>query len=348
MSECSKSEAGTGEPVPQDRHAGKSLFRADEEREGARTKKVLQLFRHPSGTLPWCSVSTFNNMVGLSVATQHALKCVATAGANSAYNDDDDDDGFDDLDSICRLLVFFGIVPAVPHFTDVPAFAAENPNAMGFGLDCEPNEIAFAHITPRSVDGRETFGRLVAAGIDFAMMRCYVKAKMGSLWMPHYIALRRLHDQWLLLDGSNKAKVGLLPPQRAADALFSRVGQQQICRLVEKTFKGGCRFADETVLAELIPGREVDPSHYPFLVMPKRVSRHAIVHECNGTRLPPRLTERCPFPRARNRSAEGVGAAAAVEYCTYYDLLDVGENERWLERIVLPEPSDILSSVLRE
>jgi hypothetical protein len=346
MSEFSKRKAGTEESDSQAGQAGPSQSRANEEREGARTKKVLQLFRHPSATLPWCSVSAFNNMVGMPVATQQALKCVATAGASGVYYDDDDDDGFDEVDCICRLLVLVGIVPAVPHFTDAPAFAATNPNEVGIGLECQPNDHAFAHFTPRSIDDREMFDRLVEAGIDFGLLRCYVKVRIGSDWMPHYIALRRLDDQWLLLDGSNKAKVGLLPPQRAADALFSVAGQREICRHVEKTFRGGCRFADEFVLSELYPGESVDPSLFAFLVMPKRVCVRDIVRDCDGARLPPSLTERCPFPRARNRSAEGVGAAA-VEYCTYHNLLAFRENERWLEGIALPGPSVIVSSKVR-
>jgi hypothetical protein len=184
-------------------------------------------------------------------------------------------------------------------------------------------DLAFACI-PADDDGRRTFNGLAKSGIDFGIIRCIVRPSLDSDdEEPHFFALLKRDEQWVIIDGANGSKVGLLHRNRAEDVLFSEDGRDAIGRHIQLAFPGGCRFEESQAI--------------PFLFMPKRTRKGVDAHSSYEGQLFSDSLSQCYLPTTKNRSIRKKDSAfAAVNLFEYQDLLD-GKNGKWLNEILLPE-----------
>jgi hypothetical protein len=283
---------------------------------------VLLVFRYNSNELNHCLVSSLNSAQQSVLVTNDTMDAVESSDGATNGDVEDEDEEEDDghgIGTAMRALVFLNVVPAKLTSIGIPVCSG-GTGVHSLGVQCAENDIAFAMMSTNDT-GRAEFRNLIRAGIDFGFIRCHVQESATSREAPHFVALLKRQNQWLLIDGANNARVGLLHRNRVEDVLFSTQGRNAICNHIRGAFPGGCRF-DESPF-------------YPFLIMPKQIKRPTIVHECVGNRLPDSVSH-CYLARTPRRSVpQGASVgAAAVNVHRYSDLLD--GNNRWLHEIRLP------------
>ena len=282
---------------------------------------VLLVFRYKSNELNHCLVSSLNSAQQIALVTNDTMEAIESSddATNGDEEVDEEEDGGHSIETAMRALVFFNVVPAQLTSIGTPVCLG-GTRVDSLGVECAENDIAFAMMSANDT-GRAEFRNLIQAGIDFGLIRCYVRANASSQAAPHFVALLKRQNQWLLIDGADNARVGLLHPDRVEDVLFSTQGRDAICNHIRVAFRGGCSFHESPF--------------YPFLIMPKQIKRPVIVHECIGHRLPDSVRH-CYFARTSRRSVPSGPSAgtAAVNVHLYSDLLD--GNNPWLHEIRLP------------